>query len=275
MRNPGNILVLLLLHVALYLNGPVEGLKDVVLEIEPRVVQRGESSTLECVYNLEGAQLYTVKWYRGHHEFYRYTPSELPHTKVFPFPGVHVDVAVSNNRQVVLRKVGFNLSGNFSCEVTTEEPFSTAVVSKEMLVVVLPETPPTLNADKSFYLYGDILKANCTSPPSRPAATLTFFMNNIAVCEKCETRKHVSQDLFWSDLSLELPLFPSHFSGGRLILRCVAQVADMYQQDTELRLDNAKDPVPERVTSPNSATASTTISLARLSLFLYIILNLR
>lgn len=74
----------------------VNCLKDVVLDIEPRVVKRGGSSTLRCTYDLEGAPLYTVKWYRGNFEFYRYTPSEHPSTKVFHFPGIHVDVSEKN-----------------------------------------------------------------------------------------------------------------------------------------------------------------------------------
>lgn len=52
--------------------------------------------------------------------------------------------------------------------------------------------------------------------------------------------------MLWSDLSLELPLSEVHFNGGRLILRCEAQVADMYQEFAELRLDSARDPVPEK-----------------------------
>jgi hypothetical protein len=47
-----------------------------------------------------------------------------------------LQLSVSNESVVVLRKVGFNLSGNFSCEVTVEAPsFSTATVYQHMLVV--------------------------------------------------------------------------------------------------------------------------------------------
>lgn len=47
-----------------------------------------------------------------------------------------LQLSVSNERVVVLRKVGFNLSGNFSCEVTVEAPsFSTATVYQQMQVV--------------------------------------------------------------------------------------------------------------------------------------------
>ncbi|KAF7268393.1 hypothetical protein GWI33_018478 [Rhynchophorus ferrugineus] len=114
----------------------ISSLKDVVLDINPRVVEYGKESTLRCSYNLENAPLYTVKWYRGQHEFYRFTPKELPNTKIFPFDGMHIDESQSNEHQVVLRKIGFNLSGNFSCEVTTDEPsFSAVTVIKDMLVV--------------------------------------------------------------------------------------------------------------------------------------------
>ena len=110
----------------------------------------------------------------------------------------------SNEHQVVITKAMFVISGNFSCEVTVEESFAAMTGYNDMLVVgndfpsclwrnhanhrcfsleisVLPDKPPTLTTDKSFYIVGDLLRANCTSPPSRPAATLSFVMNNIVV----------------------------------------------------------------------------------------------
>jgi len=47
-----------------------------------------------------------------------------------------LQLSVSNATQVFLRDVGFNLSGNLSCEVTTDGPsFKTALVSKRIIVV--------------------------------------------------------------------------------------------------------------------------------------------
>lgn len=68
-------------------------LRDVNLYIEPPAVRRSQSVALRCHYTIEGAPLYSVKFYRGQLEFYRYTPGEFPNTKVFPFPGIHVDVS--------------------------------------------------------------------------------------------------------------------------------------------------------------------------------------
>ncbi|RZC36537.1 hypothetical protein BDFB_013504, partial [Asbolus verrucosus] len=114
----------------------VLALKDVVLTIRPKIVERSHQATLRCSYDLEGASLYYVKWYRGIKEFYRYTLTEHPPTKVFPTAGINVDVNLSNSTQVVLTDIDFQLSGNFSCEVTTaEEPASTGTDVESMLVV--------------------------------------------------------------------------------------------------------------------------------------------
>ncbi|XP_074033583.1 uncharacterized protein [Leptinotarsa decemlineata] len=247
----------------------IQCLKDVEIEIEPTIVQRGGTSTLRCSYDLQGSPLYTVKWYRGTSEFYRYTPKEHPSTKTFSFNGVNVDLLHSNEHQVVLRDVGFNLSGKFSCEVTADAPpFSTKTASEDMLVVVLPNDSPSLGTDKSFYDIGDVLRANCSSPPSRPPANLTFVLNNIVVCAKCNTIKTPVGELFESELSLGLPLFESHFHNGRLTLKCVAKIGDLFQQDTEITFDNARDPVPARVTANNFSSANSTSKIVSMILLL-------
>lgn len=70
----------------------VGGLRNVEIRA-PLAVPPGSSATLTCHYDLEGDPLYTVKWYKGRQEFFRYVPKELPHTRVFPLPGVNVDVS--------------------------------------------------------------------------------------------------------------------------------------------------------------------------------------
>ena len=48
---------------------------------------------LECLYDMEGDALYSVKWYRNGKEFYRHIPSDKPPTAVFTQPGLVVDVS--------------------------------------------------------------------------------------------------------------------------------------------------------------------------------------
>jgi len=71
-------------------------LKDARLEMRPGngVVLRGNPVTLICEYDLEGAPLYSVKWYRGNREFFRHIPKDVPTTKLFPFQGLLIDVSI-------------------------------------------------------------------------------------------------------------------------------------------------------------------------------------
>lgn len=68
-------------------------LQNLTLEIEPPWVRRGQSANLHCHYDLAGTPLYSVKWYRGNLEFYRYSPFEHPPAKIFPYTGIKVDVS--------------------------------------------------------------------------------------------------------------------------------------------------------------------------------------
>lgn len=69
-------------------------IRNVSLQVDPPSVRRGQHATFICSYDLDGAPLYSVKFYRGNHEFYRYSPSELPTSKVFQFVGFNVDVSL-------------------------------------------------------------------------------------------------------------------------------------------------------------------------------------
>lgn len=53
----------------------------------------GNSSTLECHYDLQGEPLYSVKWYKDGNEFFRFLPKDNPPKQVFPLNGVLVDVS--------------------------------------------------------------------------------------------------------------------------------------------------------------------------------------
>ncbi|EZA61954.1 hypothetical protein X777_08629 [Ooceraea biroi] len=155
-------------------------LREVSLEVVPEVVQRGKEAILRCHYDLEKAPLYSLKWYRGRHEFYRFSPSEDPATKIFNISGIYVDPANSNKSQVTLRNVDYGLSGTFSCEVTADAPtFSTASVSKNLTVVSLPDRRPLIVSERERYDPGDTLRANCSLPPSKPPVHLSFTLNNM------------------------------------------------------------------------------------------------
>lgn len=69
------------------------GLRYVNLTV-PTAVKKGDNALLICNYDMEGDILYTVKWYKGRREFFRYTPKENPAMKTFPLAGLYVDVSI-------------------------------------------------------------------------------------------------------------------------------------------------------------------------------------
>lgn len=72
-----------------------KGLKNLSLSVEPEWVRRGQSAQLHCNYEVYDVPLYSVKWYRGTLEFYRFSPFELPPSKIFSYTGIKVDVSKS------------------------------------------------------------------------------------------------------------------------------------------------------------------------------------
>ncbi|XP_030573594.1 uncharacterized protein LOC115771852 [Drosophila novamexicana] len=255
-------------------------LRNVNLLVEPPAVRRGQSVVLRCEYQLDGAPLYSIKFYRGQLEFYRFTPGEYPHTKVFQYPGIKVDESSSNATLVLIRNVSFGLSGNFSCEVTADAPlYSTATAYAQMQVVEFPEKRPQLFTEHKRYEPGDVLRANCSTLPSRPRAELRFTINQMPVTQEETQYIRTVDNLIASRLSLKLQLQAVHFvaaanangnvngnghvrstnvhmtnalghgGAGGLMLRCTAQIGDLYQEYKEIELGSPqKDPVPARVT---------------------------
>ncbi|CAG9784998.1 unnamed protein product [Diatraea saccharalis] len=164
--------------ILLWLGGSVLGLRDIQLSV-PEAVGIGATATLGCRWSLDsGEALYTVKWYHGAQEFFRFVPKELPNTRVFSQTGISVDVSRSGAQQVVLRGATRGLSGRYRCEVSADAPFfHTVYKSAFMRVVELPDSQPKVQAQKSWYSIGDMLRANCTSPPADPPANLTWLLN--------------------------------------------------------------------------------------------------
>ncbi|XP_047527069.1 uncharacterized protein LOC125064188 [Vanessa atalanta] len=168
--------------ILLWLGGSAFGLRDIQLNV-PEAVGVGASATLGCRWALDtGETLYTVKWYHGAQEFFRFVPKELPNTRVFSQTGISVDVSRSGAQQVVLRGASKSLSGRYRCEVSADAPFfHTVYKSAYMRVVELPDAMPLVHSQKSWYTVGDMLRANCTSPPAEPQANITWLLNGYEV----------------------------------------------------------------------------------------------
>ena len=63
----------------------------------PSVVLNGKDALLECHYDLDDEGLYSLKWYKGNEEIFRFIPGEeflSDRIKGFNLPGVKIDVSL-------------------------------------------------------------------------------------------------------------------------------------------------------------------------------------
>ncbi|XP_068215651.1 uncharacterized protein [Palaemon carinicauda] len=193
---------------------------------------RGEDAQLECKYDPGEEPLYSVKWYKDDNEFYTYLFRKPSPKKTFQIPGVIVDVHHSNERRVLLKELTFNSTGIYKCEVSADSPhFRTYDNQSVMVVVELPERGPTITGGRSHYRVGETASLNCTSSRSKPAATLTWLINENPVKSSQLVHYHprVHDDGLESRrLGLSFTVGKSHFLKGELTLKCQATVAAIY-----------------------------------------------
>ncbi|KAA0183694.1 hypothetical protein HAZT_HAZT006918 [Hyalella azteca] len=131
-----------------------------------------------CHYDLEGATLYSLKWYKGDSQFYQYIPANRQTKTVFQVPGVNVDTSATSMGHVRLVGLPLSASGAYRCEVITEAPqFVTRFGEGNMTVIDLPASAPVLEGAHTAYEAGDVVNVNCSSPHSQPPATLEWYIN--------------------------------------------------------------------------------------------------
>ena len=101
--------------------------------------ETGQDISLTCDYELEDDILYSIKWYRGDKEFYRFRPrggmveriieacfvffslSESPPVTTYFLPGVSIHRR-SSPTHLVIQNISHSTSGVFKCEVSAGPP---------------------------------------------------------------------------------------------------------------------------------------------------------
>ncbi|XP_055386346.1 probable serine/threonine-protein kinase DDB_G0282963 [Condylostylus longicornis] len=227
--------------IAINLSCLTIALKDVRVTV-PAAVKRGDNANLTCHYDLENDTLYSIKWYKGKREFYRYTPKEDIPMKVFTVTGINVERSMSNASNVMLISMEPNSNGKYSCEVSADAPtFHTSIVSGELEVVDLPKIPPRIDIDDKIYSIGNMLLANCTVDNSKPLANLTWLLNNNTLRPHEIIRYNIIGDSTLNSttsvLGLKLVLQSKHFRYKNLRLSCKATIYNIYENTTEKILE--------------------------------------
>ncbi|XP_047473798.1 uncharacterized protein LOC125028352 [Penaeus chinensis] len=150
-----------------------------VLEIEvPPQVRSGETVDLRCHYDLEGASLYSLNWWRGTEQFYQFSPNSPEQTTVYASRGITVDRQRSGQDVVVLMNVSRASAGRYKCEVLADHPsFEKDSEIANMEVIDVPTDSPSVVLRRHQWSPGETLEANCTSPGARPPPELHWYIN--------------------------------------------------------------------------------------------------
>ncbi|XP_033164897.1 uncharacterized protein LOC117144032 isoform X2 [Drosophila mauritiana] len=216
----------------------VAGLRLTEVRI-PMYVIKGTAAQLECLYDLDGEALYSVKWYKDGNEFYRYVPRDMPPAQTFLLPGVNVDLHNSSDAIVTLRNVNLQSAGRFRCEVSGEAPsFQTVTEHGDMIVAYLPdEGSPKISGGRPRYQIGDYVRVNCTAGRSKPAVKLSWQVNGEPV-EQQKLRKYDTivsgrDGLETSVLGLQFRVEQKHFRKGNMKLKCIAELSTVYWRCNE------------------------------------------
>lgn len=90
-------------------------------------------------------------------------------------------------------------------------------LTNKLIFIDLPLTPPILWTDQRRYSPGDLLYANCSTPPSRPPATLSFQLNYVPVSTSPTTS--------FSHLII-ITLLKLYLSESKFTLNCLGIVCD-------------------------------------------------
>ncbi|XP_043282202.1 uncharacterized protein [Venturia canescens] len=206
---------------------------DIRVDVKvPKELELGGSGNLTCEWRLMGGKnLYSVKWYKDDHEFFRYVPTNPERIQTFKQQGVQLDKKAISEKSIRLAGLTLNSTGQYKCEVSTEGPsFATEYKTGNLTVIALPERGPEITGLSSHYAVGENVTANCSAWPSVPKANLHWTINGKPVPAEY-TIVHPPWQPTSSlgtpnSLGLRMDADPRHFEGGdgSVSIRCVSYV---------------------------------------------------
>ncbi|XP_042899950.2 junctional adhesion molecule 2A [Parasteatoda tepidariorum] len=227
---------------------PIISLSIKITKFEvPSLVIPGDSAVLTCFYDLGREKLYSVKWYKDKVEFFRFFPSLTPQYMAFPVPGIDIDLSKLSPNTVQLRNLSLKSEGQYTCQVSADEPYFGCVqVHRDVVVYIPPESSPRISGELTEY--GDNLTLHCSSAKSKPAANLSWYVNDILMDSElighAQVIRHPDQ-LESSSSSINIPLTSQHLPPGDIRLTCTASIADVVTSVSEELLISR--PVPDIV----------------------------
>ncbi|XP_066139719.1 uncharacterized protein [Euwallacea fornicatus] len=235
--------LMLLISGVFLLGKETSSLRSMVIKV-PEAARTGDTVTLKCEYDLEEADLYSIKWYWQNEEFYRYTPRESPPERSFHVKHVVVDHSKSGEKAVTLRNLNPELTGNYKCEVSADAPsFHTNILSAHMTVMGIPDQNPNIKIlfhNGTKVEIGKSIEAECFLPGSYPGMNFTWIINNnqtivaenisdLIIVYSTEVEPGNEPDLKYTKSKITINLNKANFVHGDMNIRCNASLFNIYK----------------------------------------------
>ncbi|XP_067143535.1 synaptogenesis protein syg-2-like isoform X2 [Centruroides vittatus] len=220
----------------------------------PAWVKKGEGVWLNCsVDSQEG--LYSTKWYKNDVEVYRYVPKDTIEDQIYDASGVYIDLAVSAKGQVYLNYTNLDTEGSYRCEASGDTPYFVTVGEvKVMKIYELPESDPTIYGLLPSYDIGDEINATCVAGPSKPAAKLTWLIDDEKLSSDYEESVNVTKNedgLEVSSSKLSFILSENFMGRDEISIKCVATISLYESVSSEELIMNDKN---NTLKSPSNGT---------------------
>ncbi|CAN7937720.1 unnamed protein product, partial [Ixodes hexagonus] len=198
----------------------------------------GGSVNLQCRFDLGNDQLYSVKWYKGGIEFYRYVPREQPPKHVFTLLGVTVNETESSVTSVRLEQLELSSGGTYRCEVSTEAPSFKVVAGEAILnITALPKEGPKIIGAKTHYDIGELVDIHCYSAESKPVVNFSWFLNgHPAEPGNFEISNLATPHDDWLESSvsrIRFTISEGQFLNETASIKCVATIPEVYTMADE------------------------------------------
>ncbi|XP_066978353.1 uncharacterized protein [Macrobrachium rosenbergii] len=207
----------------------------------PSVALEGDEVHLRCDYEDEGgSSLYTLKWYKDGKEFYRHQPGISPYSdkcadhNTYDVVGVQVECWTSTERDVVLKSVSKDTSGDYRCEVIGEHPkFRKEIRSARLTVFSEELQPPRVTGNEESYRTFDLVSLNCSSTNKEYTPDIAWKVNGHRASSnyvlKYEDRRSVG---------LHFRAVDDLFRRGVIEVTCVTSMGAYHTRSRKVHLTN-------------------------------------
>ncbi|CAL1682669.1 unnamed protein product [Lasius platythorax] len=238
--------------------------------IAPQYITHGGVATLFCNHTVSDDLLHKIEFMKGEKRIFQYIKERNPpYIETLHIDGAKLEYS-KNGTTIKLHDVRFEASGSYTCEVTMTTPIYSASSDPVEMKVISPQSAnPKITFEKSMYVVGESLEANCTSSAAHPVPYITWFINGKEVditLVNHYPHTHHKNSLMSATARLKVEVSALHVGeNGLLEISCRATIPAFPMQHEQFA-DIRKKAVSVQIIPAPDVTSSAAILVRELTL---------